>query len=491
MSPLSLRRYRAERLLREEFEALRGRVLASVRVRLGVSGARLDQGDLEACYAQAWQGLYAAVLEGQEVANPAGWLVLVTFRRAIEELRGQGRAHRDGILRPAPAESWGGGEASGSETYACVPGAGRDLAEELDDRMRLRQLFEGLQRRLDGREREAATLCYLQGLSRAEAAVRMGVSDARMRKLMEGRGPARPGVAGKVGALVQTIRAGEWCEEQASLMRAFAYGILDADGERYRLAILHSDQCPACRAYVASLRGLAAALPPVLLPWGLGAAVLTGFGESVGAGGAGGASAAGGGLQAGGGIGGATAAASGVAGAGGSAGGGWLLGAGSLGGKLAVGCLLALGVGAGCVAIDGEHSARGAHRRHAATDTARTRQSADSLVGYAPAEPLASAAGAGVRSATGGAASAALAPSAQASREFGPEQPSASASGRSSSASARRVSIARTASSGTAPAASPAGASGLPQSSAPPAEGSSTSSAVPDSKAAEREFSPG
>jgi DNA-directed RNA polymerase specialized sigma24 family protein len=491
MSPLSIRRYRAERLLREEFEVLRGRVLASVRGRLGGSGASLDQSDLEACYAQAWQGLYAAVLEGQEIANPAGWLVLVTFRRAIEELRAQGRAHRDGILRAPGAGSWGAGEEPESETFGDVGGAERDLAEELDDRIRLRQLFEGLQRRLDGREREAATLCYLQGLSRAEAAARMGVSDARMRKLMEGRGPARPGVAGKVGALVQTIRAGEWCQEQASLMRAFAYGILDADGERYRLAILHSDQCPACRAYVASLRGLAAALPPVLLPWGLGAAVLTGFGESVGAGGPGGASAAGGGLQAGGGLG-AAAAASGAAGAGGAAGGGWLLGAGSLGGKLAVGCLLALGVGAGCVAIDGEQSAHSAsHRRHAATDTARTRQGAGSLVGYAPAEPLASAAGAGIRSAAGDDASAALAPSAQASREFGPEQPSAPASGRSSSAAARRVSIARTASSSAVPTASPAGASGLPQASTSSAEGSSTSSAVPDSKAAEREFSPG
>ena len=55
----------------------------------------------------------------------------------------------------------------------------------------------------------------------------MGVSEARMRKLMEGRGPGRPGVAGKVGALVASIRDGEWCEEQGSLMRALAYGILD------------------------------------------------------------------------------------------------------------------------------------------------------------------------------------------------------------------------------------------------------------------------
>ena len=124
----------------------------------------------------------------------------------------------------------------------------------------------GMRGRLNAREREAAALCYLQGLSRAEAAARMGVSEARMRKLMEGRGPGRPGVAGKVGALVETIRGGGWCEEQGSLMRALAYGILDPDGERYRLALAHRGECPACRAYVVSLRGLAAALPPVLLP---------------------------------------------------------------------------------------------------------------------------------------------------------------------------------------------------------------------------------
>jgi hypothetical protein len=65
MSPLSLRRYRAERLLREEFEGLRAKVLATVRRRLATRGVTLDSGDLEACYAQAWQGLYAAVLDGQ------------------------------------------------------------------------------------------------------------------------------------------------------------------------------------------------------------------------------------------------------------------------------------------------------------------------------------------------------------------------------------------------------------------------------------------
>ena len=94
----------------------------------------------------------------------------------------------------------------------------------------------------------------------------MGISETRMRKLMEGPGPGRPGVAGKVGELVETIRGGGWCEEQGSLMRGLAFGILDPDGERYRLALAHQRECPACRTYILSLRGLAAVLPPVFLP---------------------------------------------------------------------------------------------------------------------------------------------------------------------------------------------------------------------------------
>ena len=474
MSPLSLRRHRAERLLREEFEALRGQVLASVRGRLRASGVSLDRDDLEACYATAWQGLYAAVLDGQEIANPTGWLVLVTFRRAIEEQRARVRTRAD----------------LGMETAGAVE---TDFAAELDDRMRLRQLFEGLRGRLDGREREAATLCYLQGLSRSEAAARMGVSEARMRKLMEGRGPGRPGVAGKVGALVASIRDGEWCEQQGSLMRALAYGILDPDGERYQLARMHHEECPACRAYVTSLRGLAAALPPVLLPWGVGAAALVRAGEGLHAGALGAGRAAGGGaVRAAGGAG--AASASGVAGAGGVAGGGgWLAGAGSLGAKLAVGCVLALGVGAGCVALDIRHPAHapGHERRRIAGARIGARALGSARLA-GPAQPAASAAA--LAASVGAASSASLAPSARASREFGPQALSGGGSAGAHGAGGQAT-LASSASSGSRPAASAAdaGASGTESagrdgdSDAAPAARSSDG----DSAAAEREFSPG
>src|SRR5207237_620879 len=128
-----------------------------------------------------------------------------------------------------------------------------DLARALDDRIRLRQLMEALRARLSARELQAASLCYLQGLPRAPAAAQLGVSEAAMRRLMDGRG-GRSGVARKFGSLVGTIDSGEWCAEQGSLMRGLAFGILDPRGERYRLALSHQRECPACRSYVRSLR---------------------------------------------------------------------------------------------------------------------------------------------------------------------------------------------------------------------------------------------
>ncbi len=460
MSPPTLRRYRAERLLRQEFEGLRGRVIATVRGRLGASGARLDRSDLDACYAQAWQGLYAAVLDGQEIANPTGWLTLVTFRRAIEELRAHGRVHR-GDGQPGH-----GASEPGPRVAPAIDGAEEpDFAAELDDRIRLRQLFEGLRGRLSAREREAAALCYMQGLSRSQAAARMGISEARMRKLMDGQGAGRPGVAGKVGELAETIRTGGWCEEQGSLMRGLAYGILDPNGERYRLALIHRSECPACRAYVVSLRGLAVVLPPVLLPWGVGAGALVhagvaahagvGVGAHPGAGaqaGVGGGSGAG--TQAGVGIGGALSA-PGAGSVGGAAGGSWLLAGGPLGGKLAVGCLIAVGVGAGCVALtDAPHPPRApVHGRHSAL-AARTDAptGAYGAAGASLTENRLAADVPGARSpgapAHGGLVSAPrLTPAEKAVREFGPERGSAGVAPAPASSVRRQAPAARLASS--------------------------------------------
>ena len=467
MSPRTLRRYRAERLLERDFAALQGHVLAVVAGRLRGCGVSLDTSDLEACYATAWQGLYMALLEGREIANPTGWLVLATFRRALDERRARERAGTDA-------------RAGTHDRAAAVDD--RDLAAELDDRQRLRRLFEGLRARLGEREREAAVLCYLQGLPRAEAAARMGLSEARMRKLMEGRGPGRPGVAGKVGELVRSVRDGDWCEEQASLMRALAFGVLDPDGERHGLALAHRRDCPACRAYVASLRGLAAALPPALLPADIGRGLLARVGPLGHANGTG--------AQLAGGVGGAVPA-GGVAGAGGAAGGafggGWLLAGGPLGAKLAVGCLLAVGVGAGCAALGGGLLAHAPSHR----ETAR-RAGAHARLADVAALPMRVSApvGAGRQLASGrhaavGAGGLAAPPTSpvRATREFGLEQAPASA------ASPARSSVtAPVRASGPAPARAHLASPSTPSSAATRAPAPWGS---PPATSAVREFSPG
>jgi DNA-directed RNA polymerase specialized sigma24 family protein len=487
VSPSTLRRYRAERLLRQEFGGLRKEVLRTVRGRLRARGVHLDDGDLEACYAQAWQGLYAAIAAGEEIANPGGWLAVVTFRRAIDEHRGARARGFGGFAQVEPTDSRRevAGAAGDMHTAHVEP----DLAAELDDRAKLRQLFEALRGRLSARECEAAALCYLQGLTRAQAAQRMGISEARMTKLMEGRDAGSPGVAGKVGELLAAISGGMWCEQQGSLMRGFAFGILDPRGERYRLARLHQRECPACRAYVLSLRGLAAVLPPLPPPWGVGLAsphhVVANRTSSTRQP----STHAGVGAKAGAGTGSGAITASGAAGAGGAAGGGWLLG-GSVGAKLAVGCVLALSVG--CVALTVAPRPAGAsHRSHehrlaSASPPEVLRAATELRALTALGEPIAGHASAQVvshlprLSPAARAAAVRRAASRHAQQEFGLERPTSTtatnSSPQSSLAIAHVASARQTATATTEPTSEPA------------ATQASTPSGPPSR--AEREFGP-
>jgi DNA-directed RNA polymerase specialized sigma24 family protein len=461
-------------------------------MRLRAAGVHLDAGDVDACYASAWHGLYAAMLDGRQIESPAAWLTLVTYRRAIDEHRARGRIECAPLDDREDASGVGRGVSSRAFSATALTAAQRrDMATDLDDRIKIGQLLEALRARLSSREREAAALCYLHGLSRADAAAQMGISEARMRKLMEGRGSARPGVCAKLGKLAETIAAGRWCEEQGSLMRGFAYGILDPRGERYRLARAHHTACPSCRAYVLSLRGLAAVLPPVPamlhLVLGAGAGAAVGAAGGAGSGAASGAG-AGASVPAGSGAGGAALSASGAAGAAGAgaAGGGWWLAGGPLGAKLAVGCLLALGVGAGCVALEGRthnghdashaHHARASAKRHGSSASERLAHGQVALTAVTPAAAAAAQAPAqGARRLTG------ATNSARAAREFGPEQ-----AGRSEVSSAQApAAVASTASAGSVSGKSAAAA---PTSVSRGGPGASARASVP---AAAREFAPG
>jgi DNA-directed RNA polymerase specialized sigma24 family protein len=241
-----LRKRRAEEIINRDYVAMRAHVSAVVAGSLRRRSIFFDEADLDAHYNIAWQGLYNELLAGTTVENPEGFLVTIMIRRAIDDSRGLGAQRRAATYELS------------AEQVADV-GRDFDVAARLDDDAMLRQFVEGLKERLTKREREAAALCYIHGYSRPEAAAILSVEPKRMEKIMDA-------VSKKVGGFVGHIEAGVWCDARRSLMNAYAFGVLDRDGERYRLAREHLASCPACRRYIRAAQGLAAIVPPATLP---------------------------------------------------------------------------------------------------------------------------------------------------------------------------------------------------------------------------------
>ncbi|WP_028057772.1 sigma-70 family RNA polymerase sigma factor [Candidatus Solirubrobacter pratensis] len=244
----------ADSVLARDYERLKPDILRTVRGKLASSGVRFDDADLDAFYNQAWHGVYAKLAEGERVENVNGLLVTIAQRRALDEFR----ALR--LERRADSDALDGRRVD------------LDLAAQVDDHIRLRRFAEGMRERLSGRERQAAVLCYVQDYSRPEAARALGVKPRRMEKIMDR-------VSKKVGAFVGDIQRDEWCDARHSLIKAYALGLLDPEGERHALAAEHLDSCSACRREVLRMRGLAALTPPLPL--------LTAGAAATGAGGAG------------------------------------------------------------------------------------------------------------------------------------------------------------------------------------------------------------
>jgi DNA-directed RNA polymerase specialized sigma24 family protein len=244
----------ADTVLARDYERLKPDILRTVRGKLASSGVRFDDADLDAFYNQAWHGVHAKLAEGERVENVNGLLVTIAQRRALDEFR---------ALR---LESRDGSDALEGQRVDL------DLASQVDDHIRLRRFVEGMRERLSGRERQAAALCYVQDYSRGEAARAMGVKPRRMEKIMDG-------VSKKVGAFVGDIERDEWCDARRSLIKAYALGLLDPDGERHALAAEHLDSCSACRLEVLRMRGIAALTPPLpLLLAAVAGATATGAG---------------------------------------------------------------------------------------------------------------------------------------------------------------------------------------------------------------------
>jgi hypothetical protein len=127
--------------------------------------------------------------------------------------------------------------------------------------MQLRHFTQGLRAQLDERELQAAALTHLYGLSRPEAAKLIGIAPRRMEKLMDR-------ASKRINAVIGAVRPGELCDEFDSMVRAFAVGMLDENGDRYQLARDHLETCSSCRRKVLVLRGLGAITPPLPAAFG-------------------------------------------------------------------------------------------------------------------------------------------------------------------------------------------------------------------------------
>lgn len=251
----------ADRVIGEEYEAFKLEVERAVAGKLAASKIRFADIDMDGFYNQAWYGLYTKLQDGQVIDNRKGLLVQMTYRRAIDEYR---TLHPDRHADPVVLET---------------VGAEDPIEETLDQQREFKQFVEGMRSSLNQRELRAATLCYVYGLSRPEAAEQVGVRPKRMEKIMDE-------VSRKMRPVLSSIKEGNWCEDRAVLINQYALGALEAGSEDYEEAVRHLEDCPGCRRHVLGTRGLAA----VTIPSGLLLIALTG--AAVGAGAAGAAASA-------------------------------------------------------------------------------------------------------------------------------------------------------------------------------------------------------
>jgi DNA-directed RNA polymerase specialized sigma24 family protein len=251
---------RFERVIAECYERLKPEVLATVRGKLAVDSLHPDPADLDAAYNAAWHALYEQSRgHEEEISNLGGWLATITYRRAIDDIRSARLKYR------APAAA---GERISQLGYE------HDLDGEIADRQRYHQWLLSVRLRLNAREQQAVSLCVLHEYSRRDASEIMGIDIKRLDKVMVA-------ASKKLGGLLEAINRGDWCQDQRSLIKAYALGLHEEGGARHELAVAHLAECQACAAYVRSLRGIAVVVPaPALLTgaaMGAGGGILGGL----------------------------------------------------------------------------------------------------------------------------------------------------------------------------------------------------------------------
>ena len=236
MRPPLGRRVDADAVIAEEYDAFRSEVTRVVGGKLGASKIRFADIDMDGFYNQAWFGLYTKLQGGEVVENRKALLIQMTYRRAIDEYRS---LHPD--------------RQAGSEALD-VLSVDQSADETIEQQDQFRQFVQSMRTELNERELKAATLCYVYGYTRPEAAEVVGVRPKRMEKIMDE-------VSRKMRPMLAHIKDGEYCESRTELINLYALGALDEDSPEYLEAADHLKHCPGCRRKVLGTRGLTAVTP--------------------------------------------------------------------------------------------------------------------------------------------------------------------------------------------------------------------------------------
>jgi len=233
----------ADALANANLKQLEAVVVNAVQGKLHAHKMWLDKSDLEAAYNLGWHGVCQHIIsQGEEVTNLTGFLIDITYKRAFDIYR---QRH----------------EGQHADADLATHSANGDVVDQVDDQLKIQELIARMKRRLNENERKAVTLCLLHGFRRREAADMLCIEQASFQRIMDS-------ATKKLGGIVAEIDArgcGE--DEWARLLRNYALGLLSETDRDYARAMEHLQECGACDRYVMGLKGLAAVMPPVGLPF--------------------------------------------------------------------------------------------------------------------------------------------------------------------------------------------------------------------------------
>lgn len=233
----------ADALAGANLKRLEAVVVNAVQGKLHAHKMWLDKSDLEAAYNLGWHGVCQHIIsQGEEVTNLTGFLIDITYKRAFDIYR---QRH----------------EGQHAEADLARRSTNGDLLDQVDDQLKIQELIARMKRRLNENERKAVTLCLLHGYKRREAADMLGIEQAPFQRIMDGATKKLGGIAAEIDA--RGCAEGEW----SRLLRSYALGLIAETDRDYPRAEQHIAECEACDRYVKGLKGLAAVMPPVSLPF--------------------------------------------------------------------------------------------------------------------------------------------------------------------------------------------------------------------------------